>query len=420
MCGICGMFNGDSQSINKDGVLEMFAETASRGRDAAGYAASVEQKMWYYKQPISSDTMVDSKPPNDWHMDGQSWIGHCRLGTHGPASNPKNNHPFLAQGYALIHNGIISNWYEYDDECAGECDSEVILRRILKHKNAGLPVSKAIQMACAELEGDMACALTNQEGHMWLWRREGGEFSNSWTPLSVAWTPDRPLLYFASTHKALEHSLSGDSWLTASVERQQGFHIYTGEDSRFKVSRFSTPDEPVRQYSSKNSWSGGGRVLEKKGDGTYKYVGGGQSTSYKKSDGESAGTDFSDDDERACYCDFASCAECGYFTQYEKDEQEGEETTSETVEEWVKNLHRQADDDTTYFPDEGRELLYLLSNGDMIDQQTGEKWSDPQAGSMVYVCDECTEWCLFEDLRVHRDAYEHALFKRMTMEEALA
>lgn len=377
MCGICGVWNGNNSPVNGPGILDMFSATDSRGRDAAGFAASVEDKLYYYKKDISSSKMVLERPVEfEWKLDGRAWIGHCRLGTHGSAQNPKNNHPFYANGYALIHNGIISNWYEYDQDCAGECDSEVILRRILHHKEGGESVEKSIQLTCSELEGDMACALINRRGDLWLWRREASRWSSGgFTPIALAWTPDRPLLHFASTHGALSKSLSGNGWLTASVEAQVGFHIYQNGQA-MNVKKFDTPDEPPRQQ--------------------WRYLGGGTSVGYKKSP------------------DCGDCGESYCDACWDDDLEEGAETTAETAEEWLSGM---VDDSTTYcLPapngDDQQGLVFLMKNGDLVANQTGEVIHDPRESQYIYVCDICTEYLLLEELSRHREKEGHAQFRK--------
>lgn len=254
VCGICGILSGKYERPNEESILSMFAETESRGRDAAGFASSVRGKLWLYKAPRPSSSIVANL--KEFKMrEARAWVAHARLATHGTEKKNTNNHPFVREGLALIHNGIVSN---YDSlifknglkELEGDCDSELILATILKYR-ARLGVTGAIKQMATELSGAMACALINRPGELWLWHRE---YSTRWsmTPLEIAVSTTTPNLHFASTKKCLEMSLNPRlAWDIGNLDSGKGLHISIVKN-KLNIRNFDVPDCKDKTYSRYN------------------------------------------------------------------------------------------------------------------------------------------------------------------------
>ena len=262
MCGICGFLADSTTRPSAEGVAEMFAATEARGKDASGFAASVSGKLWSYRAPhkasrtvsIVRDLLVDN---------AKTWIGHCRLATHGSEKNNLNNHPFVYGGLALVHNGII---YNYDDKLfrrkypslKSDCDSEMILHSILHYRSRGKSIRQAICKMAEVLDGDMACALISKKGQLWVWRRESFTRQNyAFTPLVIATSPDVPNVHFASVGSHLKKSLHpSKSWDITSLNNGIGVHFWS-QGGRLCHQKFDVPECKNAGYGYASGWGDG-------------------------------------------------------------------------------------------------------------------------------------------------------------------
>lgn len=407
MCGICGLLDGTTSPVEVDPIIEMFIETEMRGKDASGFAANVEEKIWYYREPVKSSELV--KKVKDLKIaEAQTWIGHCRLATHGPAKNNENNHPFVDKGLALIHNGVIVNHEEVGEELGleykGQCDTEGILKTINYYRlNKKQSVKKAIASACLKLAGDMACALISTKGDLWLWKR-------GYTPLAVATKMGEPQLHFASTEYALRKSTPGRGWTTATLDDNEAYHI-RASGRGLRVEAFEAPDGPDEsKYYSRYIWGGYDNY-----EGHHpRYVG---TTPY-----QAQGKHWC----FPCSSYHMSVEECKAFTDESVrshfrsptegvggDEQEAEEKVEEESREnffsgtpltdfiWVKTGNNSNERVSTILT--SYDSLYIRSND-----------------SDYFLCDDCNEDMKVYDLKQHVESTrDHKTFWRCTVSEFL-
>ena len=114
MCGIVGYVGPrQSQAI----LLAGLSRLEYRGYDSAGIAViDAEGDLGMRKRAgklgILRDDLASAPMP-----DGTTGIGHTRWATHGGPTDA-NAHPHLADDdkLAVIHNGIIENFFELKDE----------------------------------------------------------------------------------------------------------------------------------------------------------------------------------------------------------------------------------------------------------------------------------------------------------------
>lgn len=89
-----------------------------------------------------------------------AFIAHSRLGT-GGGVNISNVHPFVSEGTALVHNGIV---YNHNDpifyKTKSNCDSEVLLNRY--NDELVQMDSRRIQEALEPIEAYLACLVLTQ------------------------------------------------------------------------------------------------------------------------------------------------------------------------------------------------------------------------------------------------------------------
>jgi glucosamine--fructose-6-phosphate aminotransferase (isomerizing) len=130
MCGIVG-YVGDTKSLEV--LLGGLKRLEYRGYDSAGVAViDPEGRIATRKRSGKLQMLLDDLETNPIR-DGATGIGHTRWATHGGPTD-RNAHPQLGDDgkLALIHNGIIENFWELKEEllAAGEVftsdtDSEV-------------------------------------------------------------------------------------------------------------------------------------------------------------------------------------------------------------------------------------------------------------------------------------------------------
>ena len=184
MCGILG-FAGHAKRgqwpIVHHLLTELFVASASRGGDAAGFAAiqsgKAGKRLVTDKRPVPSTMFAATSFEWATLRSPSCVVAHCRAATHGSphAPNNLNNHPFISddENLAVIVNGISSNYFDVADEhglgLRSECDSEVILRLVEKNEHPAV----GLDLCLRELTGGMAVAVLDMEREVvWLARNE--------------------------------------------------------------------------------------------------------------------------------------------------------------------------------------------------------------------------------------------------------
>lgn len=117
MCGIVGYVGPKENSRAQEVVMEGLTRLEYRGYDSAGIALVADGKVTVEKRAGKLDNLrsaIDAHPLPA----ASTAIGHTRWATHG-APTDANAHPHrggVAEKLAVIHNGIIENFYELREE----------------------------------------------------------------------------------------------------------------------------------------------------------------------------------------------------------------------------------------------------------------------------------------------------------------
>ncbi|PPR38675.1 MAG: Glutamine--fructose-6-phosphate aminotransferase [isomerizing], partial [Alphaproteobacteria bacterium MarineAlpha7_Bin1] len=146
MCGIIGIV-GKKQVAPL--LLEALKRLEYRGYDSAGIATldngGIERRRSEGK--ISKLEKLIAKEP----IVGKIGIGHTRWATHG-APNEINAHPHSNDRLAVVHNGIIENFYSLKEELqslgfqfTSETDSEVIIHLITHYLDKKMSPRRATE-----------------------------------------------------------------------------------------------------------------------------------------------------------------------------------------------------------------------------------------------------------------------------------
>lgn len=156
MCGIIG-FTGmlDAKKVLTEGLKEL----EYRGYDSAGISFFAENGIHTIKATGKVSNLCD-KVVAESDESTTCGIGHTRWATHGGVSDT-NSHPHTAGNVTLIHNGIIENYKELQEELAqkglhpvSQTDSE-IAAMVINEYYTGNPI-QAIKSAIKKLEGAYA------------------------------------------------------------------------------------------------------------------------------------------------------------------------------------------------------------------------------------------------------------------------
>jgi len=159
MCGIIGCVRArDTVPV----LLEGLRRLEYRGYDSAGIAVlnggRIERRR--VKGKIRDlESHLQARP-----VSGSCGIGHTRWATHGrPSEDNAHPHTDCTGRLALVHNGIIENYWALKEALRAEghvfrteTDTEVIVHLLEKHSGGSL--EDAVRAAVAELEGSFAVA----------------------------------------------------------------------------------------------------------------------------------------------------------------------------------------------------------------------------------------------------------------------
>ncbi len=167
MCGIVG-YIGKKQAFPI--IINGLKRLEYRGYDSAGIALlSGSNQLNIYKKKGKVKALEDVAAGND--VSGTIGIGHTRWATHGEA-NDINAHPHFNsnENLAVIHNGIIENYYSLKTELQSrgytfrsETDTEVLVHLIDDiQKNAEVDLVEAVRLALNEVIGAYAIVVISK------------------------------------------------------------------------------------------------------------------------------------------------------------------------------------------------------------------------------------------------------------------
>lgn len=165
MCGIIGYIGEkDVDSVITAGLIRL----EYRGYDSAGIATIYEGEIGIRKRVGKIKNLQDSLTTEP--LRGHIGIGHTRWATHGePTETNAHPHTDCDSKIAVVHNGIIENYYSLKEKLIkeghvfkSETDTEVIPHMFEKYADGGL-LASAFKIV-KELEGAFAvCAVSEEE-----------------------------------------------------------------------------------------------------------------------------------------------------------------------------------------------------------------------------------------------------------------
>ena len=138
-----------------------------RGYDSAGLALQRDGRIERVREVGQLKNLERTITGSNGDLSGaRAGIGHTRWATHGRPSEA-NSHPHIGGegAVAVVHNGIIENFYELKEELQGrgvafssETDTEVIAHLLAERAEAGEPLREALAATLERLQGSFAVA----------------------------------------------------------------------------------------------------------------------------------------------------------------------------------------------------------------------------------------------------------------------
>ena len=164
MCGIVGV-TGSNEALGI--VLDGIERLEYRGYDSAGVALSVPGSMWRARAADGTRSLeklrkvVEDAPP------ARAGIGHTRWATHGhPTEQNAHPHTDCTGTVAVVHNGIVENWWELANELreAGhvlesDTDTEIVAHLVESALSGGVGLVEAVRITLGALRGAFALAV---------------------------------------------------------------------------------------------------------------------------------------------------------------------------------------------------------------------------------------------------------------------
>ena len=165
---MCGIFGCISKNLKAAPIIHAALKRLEyRGYDSVGIATVHEGKIYIKKDSGKIDDVHKLLNLDD--MPGSLGIGHTRWATHG-APYQVNAHPHTdCKGeIAVVHNGIIENFYELRSELENlghefksKTDTEVIPHLIEENVKKGLGLVEAVREALKAIRGSYAIAVVS-------------------------------------------------------------------------------------------------------------------------------------------------------------------------------------------------------------------------------------------------------------------
>ena len=145
-------------------LLKALRKLEYRGYDSAGIAV-LGDSINVYKEKGRVEELEKSTPP----CPGLIGIGHTRWATHGePSAVNAHPHTDCSGKFAVVHNGVITNYQPLKDELIreghqflSETDTEVIPHLIEKYFKGNLEM--AVAESLTRLQGSYAIAVIAQD-----------------------------------------------------------------------------------------------------------------------------------------------------------------------------------------------------------------------------------------------------------------
>ncbi len=178
MCGIVG-YTGDREAVGF--LINGLEKLEYRGYDSAGICVENGNRLFVCKQKGKLENLKEQLAfEKESFFEAKTGIGHTRWATHGEADRT-NAHPHLSENkkFAIVHNGIIENFYELKNflikegfSFSSHTDTEVIVHLVDYYYDGD--VFSSFKKAVGRLKGSYALALMSEyeKGKLFVARKD--------------------------------------------------------------------------------------------------------------------------------------------------------------------------------------------------------------------------------------------------------
>ena len=255
MCGIISVLSF-RDNISKD-LISALERLEYRGYDSAGIAYLDENSNLQRIRTVGKVKLL-KEVVQKFDIKSKIGIGHTRWATHGKVTE-FNAHPHVADGVAIVHNGIIENYQELRNslisegyEFESETDTEVVAKLIASNIKSGKDFIEAFKSAISKLSGTFAIvAIYEKEPNLLLGAKKG-------SPMAVGLSSDKQSCYIASDAVALStladelaYLEEGDIVVVRKFDHLS-FEIF--ENGKDKIEREIVPNKVSLNDVAKNGY----------------------------------------------------------------------------------------------------------------------------------------------------------------------
>jgi glucosamine--fructose-6-phosphate aminotransferase (isomerizing) len=164
MCGIVGV-TGTTEALEI--LLDGIERLEYRGYDSAGVALSIPDVMWRARAADGTRSLEKLRKVVEDAPEARAGIGHTRWATHGhPTELNAHPHTDCTGTIAVVHNGIVENWWELANELreAGhvlesDTDTEIVAHLVESALSGGVGLVEAVRITLGTLRGAFALAV---------------------------------------------------------------------------------------------------------------------------------------------------------------------------------------------------------------------------------------------------------------------
>lgn len=164
MCGIVGV-TGSTEALEI--ILDGIERLEYRGYDSAGVALSIPGEMWRARAADGTRSLEKLRKVVEDAPEASAGIGHTRWATHGhPTEQNAHPHTDCTGTVAVVHNGIVENWYELATELRegghvlqSDTDTEIVAHLVESALSGGVGIVEAVRITLGTLRGAFALAV---------------------------------------------------------------------------------------------------------------------------------------------------------------------------------------------------------------------------------------------------------------------
>jgi glucosamine--fructose-6-phosphate aminotransferase (isomerizing) len=166
MCGIFGIITNQDIEIGKV-LLDGIKRLEYRGYDSCGIVTQYDSRLYMKKDAGKISEIHKKLKLDEFPIESKLGLAHTRWATHGPPTKI-NSHPHLdcTDNIAVIHNGILENFFELKEELEtnghrfiSETDTEIFPHLIEEYMKEGLEFKLAVSRAMNRCKGAYSLAI---------------------------------------------------------------------------------------------------------------------------------------------------------------------------------------------------------------------------------------------------------------------